>query len=300
MKKNFTQHHNLKKKGIPFFDIPIENDSQAFICPFLIENNKDKEIINRVYLQISSFLTTLNRNFISKNDRTNGLNFLSHLHEPNEYPLGYSDRNKGMAVSDIRSSLIFNALRSNKLAKQGLNITNEANNVLLLVKGIGQDIMSDIIANVCRNIFAEFTQEICLINQIETKEFIVEYYDINTLNWTIKTVNLPFLNNKEIILIPKEIVSGSREYSNLYNWFIAKNYISLEILKEKPSPKVNKFVIQLKNNSRKAIIKKVYEVYRKPKNELIDFVIKYKGSLDDFIRYAKENYPALQIESIVQ
>jgi len=34
----------------------------------------------------------------------------------------------------------------------GITITDEAHNVLLLVDGIGPDIMSDIISNICKDI----------------------------------------------------------------------------------------------------------------------------------------------------
>ena len=295
-----TYFTKLKKRNIDFVDIPLGEDLEAFICPFLIENNKlANPIAFEVYERVHQFLIKLNRDFIKPNKRSEGIEFLSHLHEPNEYHLGYSDRNKGKAVSDVRAEVIYDALRNNVLAKQNAAITNEAHFVLLLVKGIGQDIMSDIIANVCRDIFANFTLKICTIYKDATVAEIIEFYNAITKKWETKKVNLPNFAGKPIILLPKFIISGGRAYVNLYNWFIARNYLSLEILnRKKPLTTDSKFIFKLKNGTRKAIVKKIYQTYRKPKNELIEFVKKFKGSLDEFVWYAKEHYPELDLDSL--
>ena len=53
-----------------------------------------------------------------------------------------------------------------------------------------------------------------------------------------------------------------------------------------------------KDGTKKAVIKRIYETYKKPKKDLIDFVIKYQGSLDAFLIYAKENYPELDLSNL--
>src|ERR1700740_3258726 len=94
--KTVKSHYGIPKiTSVDFFDIPIDSDVEAFICPFLIANNRDKKLADAVYKQLNAFLTKLNKGFIMPNDRPNGLNFLSHLHEPNEYHFGSSDANKG-------------------------------------------------------------------------------------------------------------------------------------------------------------------------------------------------------------
>lgn len=295
-----TYFTKLKKREIDFVDIPLGEDLEAFICPFLIENNKlENPTALKVYERVHQFLIKLNRDFVEPNKRDEGIEFLSHLHEPNEYHLGYSDRNKGKAVSDVRAEVIYDALRNNMLAKQNAAITNEAHFVLLLVKGIGQDIMSDIIANVCRDIFANFTLQVCRKHKVATFPVRIEFYNAVAKFWETKIVELPDFAGKPIIILPKFIISGGRAYVNLYNWFIARNYIAFEILnRNKVYSKDGKFVSKLKNGTRRAIIKNVYKAYRKPKNELIDFVKRFKGSLDEFVWYAKENYPELNLDDL--
>lgn len=285
---------------VDFVDIPLEGDLSAFICPFLIANNRDVPLVNNLYLQIGAFLRKLNRNYIVPNDRNGGMEFLSHLHEPNEYHLGYSSRNKGSAIADLKAAIIFASLRNNRFAQQGITITNEAHNVLLLVEGIGQDIMSDTIANVCRDIFAEFTEKQCIKHGITTYHTTIEYFDPTTLSWTSKDYNLPQFDNKVIILVPKKIISGTRQYVNHYNYFLAANYLAKDILNQKIEVVNKKIISELKDGTKKIIVKQIYRVYRKPKNRLIDYVLNYQGSLEEFLDYAKSHYPELDIASIIK
>lgn len=295
-----TYFTKLKKNEINFVDIPLGEDLEAFICPFLIENTKlNNPIALQVYEKVHQFLIKLNRDFIQPNKRLEGIEFLSHLHEPNEYHLGYSGKNKGKAVSVLRAEGIYDALRNNMLTKQNASITNEAHFVLLLVKGIGQDIMSDIIANVCRDIFANYTLQICVENRVSTISVKIEFYNSTTKNWETKVAGLPNFAGKNIILLPKFLLSGGRAYANLYNWFIARNYLSFEILNRKNALSTDsQFISKLKDGTRKAIVKKIYQAYKKPKDELIDFVKKFTGSLDEFVWYAKENYPELELDEL--
>jgi hypothetical protein len=297
---NFSRHFLSTHAGpFEFFDIPIDKDIPAFIDPFLIANNRTVPFINRIYKQTVSFFTKLNRNYIVPNNRRGGMLFLSKLHEPNEYHLGYSDRNKGKAISGGKAHEIYTALRNNRFVRSGAGITNEAHNVLLLVSGIGQDNISDTIANVCRNLFAEFTEQICSKYGIPTLPVIIEYYNPISKIWATEQRNLPHYLGKKIILIPQHIPSGSRSYSKHYNEFISKEYIAPELLSGKRRTSLNKNMIRtLKDGTKKAIIKEIYKTYKKPKQDLVDFVIEFKGSVDAFLRYCKEHYPELKLDNL--
>lgn len=296
MALKFTKHFLIKDRNVQFVDIPVDSeDLLAFICPFLIENNKTDKVASKVGRKLRNFLTELNTTYIKTNNIRNGIPFLDHLHEPNEYHLGYSGSNKGKAVSKSKAQQIFQFLRNNKFARQGVSITNEAHNVLLLVDGIGQDIMSDIIANVCRDIFSDFTLTICNKYAIHTSTTNIEFYNDNSKKWETKVANLP-MNYAPIILIPNNLLSGGRAYANLYNWYISSNYISKLILNLKKPPKGT--IHQMKNGTKVPIIKEIYKQYKKPKKDLIDFVLKYPDSLDEFIIYAKIHYPELKLDNL--
>lgn len=287
------------KTSIEFINIPLENDLLAFICPFLIANSTKRKLSRDIYSRMKVFLEKLNTDFIKTNDRVNGLKFLSHLHEPNEYHLGYSDVNKGKAINKSKAEKIFDALRNNRFAKKGISVTNEAHNVLLLVKGIGQDNMSDIIANVCRDLLAAYTEEQCIKHSIPLTEVTINYFNQTSKNWEDKTAQLPFYKKKRVIVVPDKMVCGDRQYSVHYNHFIASNYLSVDILNGRiPVKNEKRFVKQLKDGTKKAIIKEIEKVYGKPKSELIDFVLEYNDSLLKFQEYAKEHYPELDLSKV--
>jgi len=295
--KFFKEHFGIpKKQEVDFLDIPLDNDIEFFIDPYLIANNRSMKINDDIYVQLKSFFGKLNQDFIVPNNKVLGLDFLDNLHEPNEYHLGYSGTNKGAAISETRAQTIFDSLRNNRFAKVGISITNEAHNILLLVTGIGQDIMSDTIANVCRNIYAEFTFQQCQKFKIPTQPYKRHFYNINTNAWETESFELPEYRGKPIILLPRNIISSTRSYVNHYNYFIAGNYISKEVLAGKMLVAADgTYIRTFKDGTKKAIIKKIAESCYKAKDDLIDYVLEYGGSLESFLDYAKEHYPAINL-----
>lgn len=297
----FNEHFGITEEKTEHLNILMENDLEAFIDPYHIANNLNNMIAKKMYLRSKSFLENLNRTFIVTDDRKNGLKFLSHLHEANEYHLGYSHNNKGKGIGPTKADVVFDSLSANKFAKAGVSITNEAHNVLLLVKGIGQDNMSDTLANVCRDILAEFTYRQCIRYSIETKETDVEYYDHSSSKWAVKKALLPYYNGKPIILVPQFLTSGQRIYPNHYNWFISSNFISKDILDGNTNVAIHDdFINELKDGTKKAIIKNINKHFRKPKDELIQYVKNYSGSLLDFQDYVKSHYPSIDITKLIR
>ncbi|QBZ97343.1 hypothetical protein [Flavobacterium sangjuense] len=297
-KLDFNRHFNVA--GNPeHTNILLLSDLELFIDPYNIANNLKDSIAKQVYIRSKAFLEVLNRTYIVPNDATNGLAFLSHLQEANEYGFGYSKTNKGKGIGPTKAEIIFGSLSSNLFARAGVSITNEAHNVLLLVKGIGPDNMSDTLANVCRDIFAEFTYRQCLKYGIPTSKFEIEYFDAKSNCWMSKEVELPSYKGKRIILVPKFMIGGKRAYTSAYNWFISSNYLSKEILSgtlKVANPKG--FINKLKDGTRKAIIKNINKHFRKPKGELVDFVKRYNGSLLEFQTHVKNNFPNLSDDQL--
>ena len=299
--ETFNEHFGISNNTTEHLNILMENDLEAFIDPYHIANNQDNMIAKKMYTRSKSFLETLNKKFIIPNDSKDGLIFLSHLREANEYHLGYSQNNNGKGIGNSKAEVIFDSLRSNKLVKAGITTTNEAHNVLLLVKGIGQDNMSDTLANVCRDILAEFTLKQCLKYNIKVEYADIEYYDHTLRKWVYRKSKLPYYKDKYIILVPQILTSGQRIYTNHFNWFISSNYISKDILNGKISNiKNNNFINELKDGTKKAVVKNINSHYRKPKNKLIEYVKSYKGSLIDFQDYVKTNYPSIDVEKVVK
>lgn len=289
---NFSDKFNIQNKSdIDFFDIFIDEDSKAFICPFKINNNKSK-ISKSISRRMKSFFEKLNNDFIKINDRNGGIQFLSHLHEPNEIHLGYSSNSKGKAIEKTRGYIIYDALyrnrHTNKNSPKG-SLSNESHNILLLIEGIGQDIMSDLILNVCRDILSEYTLKCCNKFNIPISKSSIEYYNSTISKWEKIEVELPFYKDKKIILIPNFLISKQKEYTAIYNRFIAKYYIAVKILNNKLDIQNRQDMIYVKKDgTQKPIIKKILEKYGRPKNELIYFANEYTDSLDKFSIYLKD------------
>lgn len=298
-KKNFNGHFDVTKPT-EHVNILLRSDLELFIDPYNIANNLENKIAKKVYLRSKSFLENLNRTYIVPNDRTNGLTFLSHLQEANEYGFGYSKTNKGKGIGPTKAEVIFDSLSNNLFAKEGVSITNEAHNVLLLVKGIGPDNMSDTLANVCRDIFAEFTYDQCVFHNITTSKVEIEYYDTNRSCWMMKEADLPSYGGKSIILVPKFLIGSGRAYPSAFNWFISSNYLSKEILTGTLKVDSSKgFINRLKNGTRRAIIKRINKHFKKPKGELVDFVKMYNGSLLEFQMHIKNNFPNITDDQLL-
>lgn len=299
IKKNFDGHFNVTKPT-EHVNILLGSDLELFIDPYNIANNLQNKLAKKIYLRSKSFLENLNRTYIVPNDRVNGISFLSHLQEANEYGFGYSKTNKGKGIGPTKAEIIFDSLRENLFAREGVSITNEAHNVLLLVKGIGPDNMSDTLANVCRDIFADFTFDQCLLHNIPTTTLQVEYFDATRNCWMFKDVNLPTFRGKKIILVPKFLIGGERAYTTAFNWFISSNYLSKEILAGTITVNSSKgFINKLKNGTRRAIIKRINKHFKKPKGELVDFVKKYNGSLLEFQIHIKNNFPNITDDQLL-
>ena len=300
MKKlTFNDHFGVHGKGTPYINILMLSDLKLFVDPYSIANNLQDKVAQQVHARLKIFFETLNSKYIVPNDKLNGIPFLSHLQEANEYGFGYSNTNQGKGIGPTKAEVIFEALTNNKFARSGVSITNEAQNVLLLVKGIGQDNMSDTICNVCRDIFAEFTGQQCLKYNIPVVSSIIEFFDESSRSWKTKKADLPVFSHNPIILVPKLLAMGKRSYPSNYNWFISSNHIAPQILSGKlilTDPK--SFVNTLKNGAKKAIIKNINKYYRKPKEKLVEFVLQYNDSLEKFREHVKNNFPELTDEDI--
>lgn len=288
----FNYHFKITDKSSNHLDILLDNDIEAFIDPYQIANNRfEHDIAEKIYFRSKAFFQTLNRDYVLTKKRKEGISFLSPLREANEYHTGYSPKNRGKGVGSIKAETIFDSLSHNRFIQQGITVINEAHNVLLLVEGIGQDNMSDTLANVCRDIFAEYTHKQCQKYGITVSTFKIKFYNSVTQKWEAKKVKLPSYKGQKIILIPQFLTSKSRAYPNYYNWFMSKEYISQDILSGKlEEVDRSKFVAKLKNGTEKCIVKEVNKCYKKKKGKLIEFETQYNGSLDEFQEYVKKNF----------
>lgn len=298
-KLTFNEYFDVKARETEHLNILMDNDLCIFIDPYQVANNLENKWALLIYKRSKTFFEKLNRDFIAPNNRKDGLKFLNHLGEAGSFHLGYSDGLKGKGIANTKAEVIYDSLRANKFAQQNISVTNEAHNILLLVKGIGPDNMSDTLANVCRDIFCDFTEMECLKYGIKTYSTKVEFFNATTQEWDMKEVNLPMYNGKSIILVPQFLCSSERSYHVHYNYFIARNKIAKDLIEGVISIKnKEKLIKTLKSGEEKPVVKHIYNTFKKPKDKLIDFVKQYNESLIEFKDYAKEHYPSISPDQL--
>lgn len=296
-----NQHFGILDATASHLNILLDRDIEVFIDPSLIKS--EGYLNSKIQNRCVSFLTKLNEEFVKKKNEIGALHFLSKLHEPKEFHIGYcSNSISGKAIGIDKSKLIYNSLVANPLNQIGLSILNDPFNVLLLVEGIGQDNMSDLIANICRDLFSEFTQQQCLKYNIPVFATEIQYFDEKSLNWVSKNVHLPAYLGEEVIFIPDWMVNKQRAFTTNFNRHVCSKYIWEEYIKDgnlSKSPYFLDCIFKKKDGSIKPIIKVIYNKYKKDKKDFYKFVISYNDSIDTFLEKSKLNYPKLTFEDLV-
>lgn len=299
---SFNSHFGIDSSNAEHLDILLESDIRAFLCPFIIKNNLDHSIARRIIKRSTAFLKTLTNDYVIPMKEDEGISFLSHLREANEYKLGYSSVNLGKGVGELKAEEIYKYFSNSKFVQKGISITDEAHNVLLLVSGVGQDLMCDILSNICRDIFAEYTLEQCKkhVSPLDSlKEFEIEFFNEYSKEWETKTVSLPTYEDERIILVPQFICSQPRLYQNLYNWHVASFFYAPDIVSGSIEIDTDEdFTVKLKSGEVVAKVRNIYNYYRKPKDKLHLHVLKYNKSLVEFQLYAKEHYLPISDEQV--
>jgi len=94
----FNNYFGITKQT-EHLDIPLNGDIEVFICPYKVANSRHNNIAQRIYKRTNIFMQKLNK-LVEQGDKAKAKELLYHLHESNEYHLGYSSKNKGSAVGN--------------------------------------------------------------------------------------------------------------------------------------------------------------------------------------------------------
>jgi hypothetical protein len=139
---------------IDFVDVDIRGDIKLFVDPKglrLLPSQWGSECVSL----IQDFFRTVMR-FIRDNRDAAAKVLLASLHEPNEVRLGLSrDKAKGRALGDHSALDVWDSLRQSEAARTGL--LEDLEDTILLVEGVGPDIVSDIIVNIIREPLINYT-----------------------------------------------------------------------------------------------------------------------------------------------
>jgi hypothetical protein len=223
-----------------------------------------KDFFNRVLLAIQE----------QKHPEAKAL--LSGLSEPNETHLGLSvGASRGRAVGRGRAAELWDALRQSEAVHQGL--IEEIEDTVLLVPGVGPDVVSDITTNVIREPLIEYTQAACQAYGIPMEPEVASgrLWDPNSQRWFEKFVQLPVANQRRLLLIPKSIVRKRLDY-DVGEYF--DHYI-LTILQQEELDANSSLVQVLKNNTRRVTKKDLKKKYGSDRSVIVNQTIRHPEAL---------------------
>lgn len=203
-------------KRTAWFDTILEEDTKLFIDPFLIIKNEQGvfkgshedmvKYFEKVYEQ--AFKANLK---VGGREYNNLIRMLS-FPEVEELCLGYSsDKTSGSGTGEkfahVMAAAIFNAINHR------LSAPTHFEEVALLQRGIAQDRISDITANILKKRFIKYTENICIKYGLSCKQVLIEhsYFDPNYFLWQDQYANLPSnpCNGKAVLLVPKKYLRRS-------------------------------------------------------------------------------------------
>lgn len=218
----------LNQPQLDFVDVDPDKDFPLFIDPFAISLKED-EWSETCHQHIFHFFQTALDHIRAGNEKA-ARAILNGLSEPNETCLGLSRGTPaGRGVGGRQAFDLYESIAASQAAKNGL--LEELAECDLFVPGIGSDKISDITTNIIRRPLIEYTQKQCNLHGITLNGQVPSgrYWDVNASEWKSDYVQLPIVDGKKIILVPKftvrrKMALNSQEY---YSHHIL-NFIQME------------------------------------------------------------------------
>lgn len=208
-------HIGLAQAQLEFVDARLDTDIPLFIDPSALKimNN---EWSNNCQKLISSYFKLVLDN-IRNGNQEKAKSLLSELSEPNETHFGHStNQSQGRGMGEIKALKIWEALSNSHAVKTGL--IKDLEDTVLMIDGVGPDLISDIVTNIIREPLIQYTETMCKKYGIPLTEFRSrKLWNPETESWERK--NLPQVvtsvvgNPKPLLLVPKELVRKSITYN---------------------------------------------------------------------------------------
>lgn len=197
---------------LDFVDVAIETDTRVFIDPralLLLDTDWGHECVALLQHYFGCVLAA-----IKADDEPRATRLLAKLHEPNETRLGLSrGRPAGRALGSELAARLLAALAGSVAVKSGL--LTDLEDTILMIDGIGGDLISDITTNVIRGQLVAYTQDQCRDLGIPMEPQVYPggpFWDPETETWRQDLVELPRAGGGPLLLVPKSIVRLRMDY----------------------------------------------------------------------------------------
>ena len=281
-----SQKFNLNKNQaqLDFIDINIESDTPLFLDPFFLSLRNDNWS-NEATRNIKSFFQHI-LNLIRENHIDDAKRLFAYLTEPNSTCLGLSRGNpQGRGVGKGDTDDIFENILNSKAIQTGLIQDLEDN--VLFVYGFGKDKLSDMTTNIIREQLIDYTQQQCLLHNIEMNADVPSgfYWNRRSLRWEQTRTDMLVIESRKILLVPKGTVSYSDDYTpeKYYNHFVL-NFMQNEHLQ------LNSALVKERTDGTRFVTKKsLKESYPMSKQFLADFSLRHPEVLEQFKQQTNTN-----------
>lgn len=275
----------LSQAELDFVDVSNEFDTPVYVDPYAIEIQDDiwaaqaSEYIRVFFKEVLDALRD--------GDKERAQNLMSHLHEPEETFLGVSQFDpKGRGVGKGQAKQLITAILGSKAYASGL--LTDLSEMALYVEGIDRDKISDLTTNIIRELLVDYTGQQCDLHEIELRRYSgPPLWDPSIKNWRSKHVNLPYIDEKPVLLVPKYIVRrklslDSQEFYNrqITDFLVAENL------------RANSSLVQTVKGQRKVLKGDVREQNPKSKSLIAETVKAHPELLDLYKEIAKQ-HPSL-------
>jgi len=211
----------LQQPQLDFVDVDVDHDTPLFLDPFAFAQREDSWSIDCHNLIVSFFQSAVDYIRVGEHDRAREI--LHNLSEPNETCLGLSRGTpQGRGVSGKQALDVYDKLAESEAVRTGF--LSELADCELLIEGIGPDKISDITTNIIRGKLIEYTQQQCRLHGLALGGEVASgrLWDPNERHWNQQYVQLPIVNGRKIVLVPKASVRWSIaiDHQEYYQHFV--------------------------------------------------------------------------------
>lgn len=282
----------VTQKQLEFIDINLEKDYALFIDPFLIskEENAWSISVNETIKNFFNHVVLL----IKEEKTEEAIKLFQFMSEPKETCLGLSKSGttNGKGIGEYDTKEIINEIIKSEVVEKEL--VKNIEDIIVFVEDVGKDKLSDMVTNLIRGHLLDYTEKQCKIWDISTtKQESLPFWNKEINDWDIKEKEHLIINGRNILLVPKFIVSLIDIYSpQKYDWHYAVEKERSEHLERKSTLvkykeyKNGKIKVSCTKKDVSQYIQDEVRVgkYKSRKDFLREFTLKNKGIYELFIK----------------
>jgi len=271
---------------LDFVDVDLVGDVPLFVDPTALLYRHDRWARHCVGL-IQDFFQHVLR-LIDAGDHRRAVSLLSALGEPNETHLGFSKgKARGHGIGAISAEWLWNSLKSSEAVRTGL--LEHLEDTILMVEGIGADLVSDIATNLIRAPLIEYTEQ-------QTNEWSIPQipnvnpgplWDPASKTWFHRYATMPIGPSGPFLLVPKTLVRRKVEYDydEYYTYYILPMLEDAELRSGSP-------LVQVLRAGPRVYHKDLVEKYGRGKSVVVEQTRKHPEVIE---RYRRDKRGAIRV-----